>query len=191
MPDDVVVDLPGAENEPAHALVVGLRVVDDGQEGAVGELLERRGSLLEPEQALRGHHDERPGARVERLPAQQVEILRGGRAVGDPDVLLGGELQEPLEARARVLRAVALVAVRQQQREPRGLTPFREAGDEELVEDDLRAVDEVAELRLPEHERLGRRDRVAVLEPERARIPRAASCRPRTMRRPRRGSASA
>ena len=34
--------------------------------------------------------------------------------------------------------------------------------------DDLRAVDEVAELRLPEHERLGRRGRVAVLEAEAA-----------------------
>ena len=32
---------------------------------------------------------------------------------------------------------------------------------------DLRAVDEVAELRLPEHERLGRGDRVAVLEADR------------------------
>ena len=147
--------------------MVGLRVVDDGPEGAVGELRERRGRLLEPEQALRRHHDERPRARVERLAAQQVEVLRGGRAVRDPDVLLRGELEEPLEAGARVLRPVALVAVREQQRQPRGLTPFRQARDEELVEHDLRAVHEVAELRLPEHERLGRRDRVAVLEPER------------------------
>ena len=36
--------------------------------------------------------------------------------------------------------------------------------DEELVDDDLGAVDEVAELRLPEHQRLGRRRAVAVLE---------------------------
>ena len=51
---------------------------------------------------------------------------------------------------------------------------------------DLRAVREVAELRLPEHERLGRRGRVAVLEADAARTPRAASCRPRTT--PRRSS---
>ena len=48
----------------------------------------------------------------------EVEVLRGRRAVDDADVLLRGELEEPLESRARVLRAVALVAVRQQQREP-------------------------------------------------------------------------
>ena len=42
------------------------------------------------------------------------------------------------------------------------------------------AVDEVPELRLPEHERLGRRDRVAVLEADARRTPRAASCGPRT-----------
>jgi hypothetical protein len=45
--------------------------------------------------------------------------------------------------------------------------PTSSAGDEELVDHDLRAVDEVAELRLPEDERVRRRDRVPVLEPER------------------------
>ena len=66
-----------------------------------------------------------------------------------------------------MLGPVALVAVRQQQRQPRRLAPLRAAGDEELVDHDLGAVDEVAELGLPEHERVGRGDRVAVLEPER------------------------
>src|SRR5215471_20199172 len=93
-----------------------------------------------------------------------MEELAGGRGVRDPDVLLRRRLQEPLEPGARVLRPVALVAVRQEQREPESLTPLRQAGDDELVEDDLRAVDEVAELRLPEDERLGSGDRVAVLE---------------------------
>ena len=95
-----------------------------------------------------------------------MEVLRRRRAVRDPDVLLGGELEEALELRARVLGPVPLVPVRQEQRQPRGLPPLREAGDEELVDDDLGAVDEVAELRLPEDERVGRRDRVAVLEAE-------------------------
>ena len=74
------------------------------------------------------------------------------------------ELEEALEARARVLRPVALVAVRQEERQPRRLPPFREPGGDELVDDDLRAVDEVAELRLPEDEHLGRGSGVAVLE---------------------------
>ena len=58
------------------------------------------------------------------------------------------------------------VAVRQQKRQACRLTPLREARDDELVDHDLRAVDEVAELRFPEHERLRCRDRVAVLESE-------------------------
>ena len=61
---------------------------------------------------------ERPRDRVERLLAEEVEVLGGGRRVRDADVLLRGELQEALEAGARVLGAVALVAVRQEQRQP-------------------------------------------------------------------------
>ena len=76
------------------------------------------------------------------------------------------ELEEPLEPRARVLGPVALVAVRQEQGQTRRLPPLRAAGDDELVDDDLRPVDEVAELRLPEDERVRRGDRVAVLEAE-------------------------
>ena len=131
---------------------------------AAREVVERRARLLEAEQPLRRHDDERARRRVERLAPQQVEVLRRRRAVRDADVLLRGELEEPLEPRARVLGAVPLVAVRQQEREPRRLAPLREAGGDELVDDDLRAVDEVAELRLPQHERLGRGRRVAVLE---------------------------
>ena len=123
-------------------------------------------AFLQPQQALGRHHDERACRRVERLAAEKMEELRRRRAVGDPDVVLRALLQEPLEPRARVLRAVAFVAVRQEQRQPRRLPPLRAAGDEELVDHDLGAVDEVAELRLPEDERVGRRDRVAVLEPE-------------------------
>src|SRR5947207_3137154 len=63
-----------------------------------------------------------------------------------------------------MLRPVPLVAVRQEKGQPRALTPLREARDEELVDEDLGAVHEVAELRLPEHERVRHRRRIAVLE---------------------------
>src|SRR5438309_10993712 len=96
----------------------------------------------------------------------EVEVLRRGRRVGDPDVLLRGELEEALEPRARVLRTIPFVAMREEQREARRLAPLRHSGDDELVDHDLCAVDEVAELGLPEDERLRRRDRVAVLEAE-------------------------
>ena len=54
----------------------------------------------------------------------------------------------------RVLGALALVAVGQQQDEPGGLVPLVLGGDDELVDDDLGAVHEVAELRLPHDERV-------------------------------------
>ena len=141
-------------------------IVDHDLQAAVRQLVDVRRRRRQAQQALRRHHDERPRLLNERLAAQQVEVLRGRRDVRDPDVPLGGELQEALDAPARVLGAGTLVAVRQEQREPGRLAPLREARDEELVDHDLRGVHEVAELGLPEHERFGRLDRVAVLEAE-------------------------
>ena len=117
MADDVVVQLARAEDERRHGAVIGLRVVEHGLEAAAGELVERRAGLLQAQQALGRHDDERPCGRVERLPPEQVEVLRCRRHVGDADVLLGRELEEPLQLGARVLRPVALVAVREQQRQ--------------------------------------------------------------------------
>ena len=136
------------------------------------------------------HDDQRALLGDARLAAQQVEVLRRRRQVRHADVALGGELQEALEAGAGVLRARALVAVRQQQRQARGLAPLGQAGDDELVDDHLRAVDEVAELRLPEDERLGRLGRVAVLEARGSRSRSAASCAARTARARRAASGS-
>ena len=166
--DDVVVELARAEHEPLDRVVVGRRVVEHGAGTA-----HRQSSSSADDACLRRSSpfgvisDQRARRGVERLPAEQVEVLGRRRAVRDADVLLRAELEEALEPRARVLRAVPLVAVRQQQRQPRGLLPLRAARDDELVDDDLRAVDEVAELRLPEDERVRGRDRVAVLEAER------------------------
>ena len=57
------------------------------------------------------------------------------------------------------------------------MSPHLESpADEELVDDDLGAVDEVAELRLPEHQRLGRRRAVAVLEAQGGQLATAGCC---------------
>ena len=55
---------------------IDARVVEHRLEAALREVGERRGRLLEAQEPLRRHHDERPRRRVERLPAQQVEVLR-------------------------------------------------------------------------------------------------------------------
>ena len=128
------------------------------------EVGERRSRLLETQQSLRGHHDERAADGVERLSAKQMEVLRRRRAVRDADVLLRSELEEALEPRARVLRSVSFVSVREQKGQARGLAPLCHSRHDELVDNDLRAVDEIAELRLPQDDRFGRRDRVAILE---------------------------
>ena len=84
----------------------------------------------------------------------------------DLDVVLGAQLQVALEARRRVLRALPLVAVRQEHREAAQAPPLRLARGDELVDHHLGAVGEVAELRLPDDQLEGLRGRVAVLEAE-------------------------
>ena len=101
------------------------------------------------------------------LPPQQVEVLRRRGRVAELEVVLGGEDQEPLDAGRRVLGTLPFVPVRKEQHETVVLVPLVLGGDEELVDDDLGAVDEVAELGLPHHERLRVGVRVAVLEAER------------------------
>ena len=118
VPGEVVVDLPRAEDEPPHLGLIGCRIVEHRPETALREVDERRGGLLQPQEPLRRHHDQRPRGGVEGLAADQVEVLGRRGRVRNPDVLLGGELQEALETGARVLGTVPLVAVREQQCQP-------------------------------------------------------------------------
>src|SRR3954453_10998995 len=167
--DDVVVDLHAAQHEPCDLLALPRqrRVVEYQLEAAAGELLGSRDGRGVAQQRLRRHHYQRPLLRDQRLASQHVEVLRRRGQVRHADVALGAQLQEALQAATRVLRARALVAVRQQERQARGLSPFGQTRGDELIDDHLRAVHEVAELRPPEDERLRRLHRVAILEPER------------------------
>ena len=99
-----------------------------------------------------------------------MEELGRRRAVGDPDVLLGGKLEESLDPAARVFGALALMGVRQQEGEPGGDAPLGQAGGQELVDDDLGAVDEIAELRLPHHQGVGGGHRVSIFEAQRRQL---------------------
>jgi hypothetical protein len=92
------------------------------------------------------HHDQRPAEWADHLPAQQVEDLRWRRRHAHLHVVLRAQLQIALGARRRVLGPLALVAVRQQHHEAADAAPLRFAGGDELVDDDLCAVGEVAEL---------------------------------------------
>ena len=123
MADDVVVDLARAEDE-----ATGLRRPSRrgaGRRASAGSCPSRGrpacdAASFRRRQPLGRHDDERACASgASACRRRSVEVLRGGRAVDDADVLLRGELQEALEPRARVLGPVALVAVREQERQPR------------------------------------------------------------------------
>jgi hypothetical protein len=102
---------------------------------------------------------------ADHLPAQQWKILRGRRRHDDLHVVLRAKLQEALGTRRRVLGPLPFVAVRQEQHESQIRPHFTRRRDE-LIDHDLRAIGEIAELRLPDHELVRLRRRVAVLEAE-------------------------
>src|SRR5579864_1135697 len=114
--------------------------------------------------AFRRKHHQRltPGAKS--LPAQQVKVLRRGRRLRNLEIVLRRKLQKALNARARVLRTLAFVAVRQQQHEAGQQIPLGFAGHNKLIDDRLSYIGEVTELRLPKHERLRVVAAIAVLK---------------------------
>ena len=133
---------------------------------AFGDVVERRDAALVAQQALRRHQDQRLAELALHLTAQDVEVVRRRRAIGDLHVVFGAHLQPALETRGGMLRPLALVAVRQQADEARHAQPFAFARRDELVEHHLRAVGEVAELRFPQRQRVGLGQGVAVFETE-------------------------
>ena len=111
-----------------------------------------RHDFLGAQQRFRGEDDERLAEIAADLAPQGVEIVRRARQVAHLDVVFGAELQIALDPRRGMLGPLPLVTVRQQHDETAHAQPFRLARAEELVDDDLRAIGEIAELRLPQHQ---------------------------------------
>ena len=122
------------------------------------------------EHALGGEDDERLAPRPHDLAAKQMEVLRGGRGLADLHVVIGAELEVTLHTSGGVLRALTLVAMGKEHDDAGEQPPLGFAGGDELVNDDLRAVGEVAELCLPEDEGFGVIAGEAVLKAEDARF---------------------
>src|SRR5213595_2626995 len=112
---EVVVHLAATQDEPAHG-VAGRRggVVEHRLEPSGRQILEPRARLRQPQQALRREQHERPELGVTRLAPEQMEVLRRRRAVGDADIPVGAEREKALDAGARVLGSLALVAMREE-----------------------------------------------------------------------------
>ena len=99
-----------------------------------------------------------------------MEVLRRRRRLADLDIVVRRQLQIPLDARARVLRPLALIPMRQQHHEAGQQPPLRLARRDELVDNDLRAIRKVTKLRLPKHQRLRIIPREPILEAQHRRL---------------------
>ena len=148
--------LAAAEHDTTDLLLRDneVRVVEDLPEVTGGEVVHVGHALLHAQRRLRGEDHERTEHLELGLAAQQVEVLGGRGGVGHLQVVLRTELQEALDPGARVLGALSLEAVRQEHDEAVVLAPLVLCCNEVLVDDDLGTIDEVAELGLPEHQRV-------------------------------------
>ena len=99
-----------------------------------------------------------------------MEVLPGGGRIRHVHIPFRAQLQEALESRARVLRPLPLEPMREQEDDARILPPLRPVRGEELIDDRLRDVGEVAELRFPEHEVFRRGCTEPVLEAQYRRL---------------------
>src|ERR1035437_3673659 len=90
--------------------------------------------------------------------------LGGGGAVAHLHVVFRAEREVALNARAGVFGALPFVAVGEEHHQAAGLAPLLLAAGDELVDHDLRAVGEIAELRFPDDQRQRLGHRVAELE---------------------------
>src|ERR1700746_850623 len=99
-----------------------------------------------------------------------MEVLRGSGWLADLHVVAGGKLQIALDARAGMLRTLAFVAMRKEHHDAAQQSPFILACRDELVDHNLRAVGKIAELRLPQDQRLGIIAAVSIFEAEHTRF---------------------
>lgn len=110
------------------------------------------------------HDHQRTAHTAQRLTTQHVvNLSRSGRHA-NLHILLGAELQITLQTRGGVLRTLSFIAVRQQHHQTAHTAPLLLTGGDELVDDDLRTVGEVTELRFPDGQGAGFCGGVAVFE---------------------------
>jgi len=120
------------------------------------------------EEAFGSQHRQRFAPGTERLATEAMKILGGCGGIDDLNIVLGGEPEEALEPRAGMLGAHALEAMRQQEHEAGELLPFVFAAGDELIDDWLRDIPEIAELCFPQNERAGAIEAETVFESEHA-----------------------
>ena len=97
-----------------------------------------------------------------------MEVLCRSGGIDDPDVDLGRQCQETLDARAGMIGALSLISMWEQQHQGGRQSPFGAAREQELIDDRLRVINKVAILGFPDDQALRRNDVLAHLEADRA-----------------------
>src|SRR5215472_6450887 len=141
-----------ASAEDQALAVPDLGVLDHRLEAAGTQVAERASRIGMPQHPFGSKNNERLAPATQRLTAQQMEILAGSRGLANLNVVLGRELKVSFNACARVLRSLAFITVRQEHHQSGKQSPFVLAGNNELINDDLRSIGKVAELRFPQHQ---------------------------------------
>ena len=95
-----------------------------------------------------------------------MEILRWSRHITDLNIVFRTRLKKAFKAGRRVFGPLAFVAMGEEHYQTAQTPPFGFAAGNELVNNDLCPVDEVAELRLPDTEHLWVVEGVTVIEAE-------------------------
>ena len=174
---EVVIDLARAQDDATDLVILHqldllalqiLRIIPQQavERGARRHFAEGRDGALVAQQRLGRHENERLADVALDLSTQDVEVVRRRGAVGDLHVVLGAELEIALQTSRRMLRSLALIAMRQQADEARHAQPLALARRDELVEEHLRAIGEIAELGFPHDKRIGLGEGVAIFEAE-------------------------
>ena len=93
-----------------------------------------------------------------------MKILRRRRRLADLNIVFPRQLQKSLNPRARMLGPLTFISMGQQHHQSRRQIPFIFAGADELIDDHLRAIREITELRFPRDQRFWIIAAIAILE---------------------------
>jgi hypothetical protein len=69
-----------------------------------------------------------------------------------------------------MFRSLPVHSIREQHHEPAFNVPFSLSAHKEVIDDDLRAIREIAKLAFPANQEVGNRERIAVVEPENTKL---------------------
>ena len=166
MGEQIVVYLAAAQHHAPRRTRRHIGADHRTEAAARREVLEPRHRKAMPQQRFRCEYYQRPARPGARLPTQEMEQVGRRRAIGDGHVAVRAHLQEALDTARGVIGPLPFQAVRQHQRHRRSVEPLVLGAGDELIDNDLRHIGEVAELRLPSHQAFRRVQRVTVFKAE-------------------------